>query len=78
MPSKFKSYNKRFFVTIDEKEVPKERCELTLLEGAVADRPDVLLATDRAYQKMPDGSLRRIQPKDLPKPSRKIIVEDRP
>jgi hypothetical protein len=76
MPSKFKPYNKRSFIEIGGKQVPKERCVLTLLKGIVADNPDIELASNRAYRRMPDGSLRRIKSEDLPK-KRKIIVEDR-
>ena len=77
MPSTFKPYNKRSFIEIGGKQVPKERCVLTLLEGHIADNPDIELSTDRAYRRMPDGSLRRIKPEDI-KRGRKIIVEDRP
>ena len=76
MPSKFKPYNKRNFLTIDGKEVAKEKCVLNLLEGHVADHPEIELSSDRAYRRMPDGSLRRIKPENLPR-QRKIIGEDR-
>lgn len=77
MPSTSKPYNKRVTIIIDGKEVLRERCILNLLKGYVADHPEIELATDRAYKRMPDGSLRRIKPEDLPR-KRKIIVEDRP
>ena len=76
MSSTYKDYNKRVTVTIDGKEVPRERCILPLLENYVADHPEIELASDRAYKRMPDGSLRRIKPKDMPKKKRRIIVED--
>jgi|GEM_PF-3752413 len=77
MPTTFKHYNKRSFIEIDGKQVLKERCVLNLLEGYIEDSPDIELASDRPYRRMPDGSLRRIKLEDLPK-KRKIIVEDRP
>ena len=72
MPSTFKPYNKRSFITIKGKEVPRERCVMSLLQGVVADSPDIELASDRPYRRMPDGSLRRISIKELPKPKRVI------
>ena len=72
MPSTFKPYNKRSFITVEGKEVPREKCVMSLLSGKIADNPDIELASDRAYRRMPDGSLRRIKPSDLPKPKRVI------
>lgn len=65
MPSTYKPYNKRQTVTINGKEVDRTKVNFLLRE--VEEFPDTLLASDRAYAKMPDGSLRRIKGKPKPK-----------
>ena len=65
MPSKFKPYNKRNFLTIDGKEELRERCALGLLEGKIEGHPDIEISSNRAYRRMPDGSIRRISNQEI-------------
>jgi hypothetical protein len=62
MPSTSKEYNKRLYVELPDgkggtKPVPRDKVCFTMRE---TDNPDIVLTSDTAYRRMPDGSLRKI------------------
>jgi hypothetical protein len=58
MPTTSKEYNKRLYVELpDGKLAPRDKVCFSLRE---TDNPDVVVTSDTAYRRMPDGSLRKI------------------
>jgi hypothetical protein len=62
MPSTSKDYNKRIYVDLPDgkgkmKAVPRDKVCFTLRE---TDQPDIVVTSDTAYRRMPDGSLRKV------------------
>ena len=71
MSSTYEPYNKREFVTASNgKTIERENACFGLVQHP--EKKDVLLASDRAYKVMPDGSLRSMKMKKMKRGGRKI------
>lgn len=78
MPSVFKSYNKRNFVDLaGGGRAERSKCVLELPTITDAEGREVVLANNRAYLRMPDGSLRKCQLK-RPEPKPEMVKLERP
>ena len=74
MSSTFKPYNKRNFVDTPSGRAPREKCVLELEELSV-DNGVVLIASNQAYMRMPDGSLRKVKLKQREAPEEMVKLD---